>query len=146
MFEPLILKRIMPCSKRQLFDAWAKPSVMARWFFASQTPVKDSTVRNSFTVGGSYSLTMHLNTGDYTMHGEYREINRYNRIVFTWSSHIIEHSLVALDFRELSANRTEMVLTQTRFPSDEVRASHDQGWNGCLDSLERFVAREFGEA
>ncbi|WP_417465799.1 SRPBCC family protein [Kordiimonas sp.] len=144
--EPLVIKRVMPCSKRQLFDAWAKPSVMARWFFASQTPVKNSTVRNSFTVGGSYNLTMHLKTGEYTMSGEYKEINRYNRITFTWSSHIIEHSLVQLDFRELSPNRTEMILTQTRFPSDEVRASHDQGWSGCLDSLERFVTAEYGEA
>jgi uncharacterized protein YndB with AHSA1/START domain len=143
VFEPLIIKRIMPCSKRQLFDAWAKPGVMARWFFASQTPVKDSTVRNSFTVGGSYSLTMHLQTGEYTMTGEYREINRYNRIVFTWSSHIIENSLIALDFRELSPNRTEMVLTQTNFPSEDVRTSHTNGWSGCLDSLERFVAREY---
>ncbi|WP_020401417.1 SRPBCC family protein [Kordiimonas gwangyangensis] len=141
--EPLVIKKVMPCSKRQLFDAWAKPSVMARWFFASQTPVKDSTVRNSFTVGGSYSLTMHLQTGDYTMSGEYVEINRYTRITFTWSSHIIEGSLVQLDFRELSPNRTEMTLTQTRFPSDEVRASHDQGWNGCLSSLERFLEREY---
>lgn len=146
MLEPLVLKRVMPCSKRQLFDAWAKPSVMARWFFASQTPVKDSSVRNSFTVGGSYSLTMHLQTGDYTMSGEYTEINRYNRIAFTWSSHIIENSHVVLDFRELSPNRTEMTLTQTRFPSDEVRASHDQGWTGCLASLERFLAAEHGGA
>lgn len=143
---PLVIKRVMPCSKRQLFDAWAKPTVMSRWFFASQTPVKNSTVRSSFTVGGSYSMTMHLKTGDYTMSGEYTEINRYNRITFTWSSHIIENSLVQLDFRELSPNRTEMVLTQTRFPSAEVRASHDQGWSGCLDSLERFVAREYAGA
>jgi uncharacterized protein YndB with AHSA1/START domain len=144
--EPLVIKRVMPCSKRQLFDAWSKPSVMARWFFASQTPVKESTVRNSFTVGGSYSLTMHLQTGDYTMSGDYVEITRYTRIAFTWSSHIIEGSLVQLDFRELSPNRTELTLTQTRFPSAEVRASHDQGWSGCLASLERFVAAEYGSA
>lgn len=140
--SPLVIKRVMPCGKRQLFEAWSKPSVMARWFFASQDPVKPSSVENSFTVGGRWKLTMHLPEFEPTMWGEYREINRYNRIVFSWNSHIASDSLVELSFRELSANRTEMTLTHTQFPSAESRASHNDGWSACLDSLERFLAAE----
>lgn len=97
--DPVIIKRVLPCSKRRLFEAWSKPSIISRWFFASQTPLRPSTVDNAFTVGGHYRLTMHLQTGDYQMFGEYREINRYNRIVFTWNSHIVSNTLVELDFR-----------------------------------------------
>ncbi|NVJ98033.1 MAG: SRPBCC domain-containing protein [Alphaproteobacteria bacterium] len=136
---PVIIKRVMPCSKRQLFDAWSKPEVMSAWFFADQMARKPSTVKNSFTVGGHWELTMHLHESDPCMHGEYREINRYNRIVFTWNSHIANDSIVELDFREISPNRTEMKLTHTHFPSEESRASHINGWDMCLDSLAQYL-------
>lgn len=137
--EPVVIKRVYPCSKRRLFDVWSQPSLMAQWFFSSQQPRQQSTVNNSFTIGGHYELIMHLQTGDYRMHGEYRAINRYNHIAFTWSSHIIDDSLVALDFRELSPNRTEMTLTQTQFPDEATRNSHVEGWARCIESLGRFL-------
>lgn len=137
--EPVVIKRIFPCSKRQLFDAWSQPVVVARWFCASQEPLQPSTFMNSFTVGGRYELVMHLQTGDYRMHGEYRNINRYNNITFTWNSHIVENTLVTLDFRELSPNRTEMTLTHSHFTDADVRLRHVEGWGRCLDNLEQFI-------
>lgn len=138
--DPLVLKRVMPCGKRRLFEAWSKPAIMSAWFFADQKPRKPSTVRSSFTVGGKWELTMHLENAEPHMHGEYREINRYSRIVFTWNSHIATDSIVELDFRELSPNRTELTLTHAHFPNADSRANHNSGWNLCLDSLERYLA------
>jgi len=143
--EPLVLKRVFPCTRRRLFEAWSKPALMTQWFFGSQQPRKQSTVKNSFAIGGQYEVTMHMQGGDYRMTGEYRAINRYSQITFTWSSHIIENSLVDLHFKELSPNRTELTLTQTQFPSEEVRTSHVNGWGLCLDNLERFIAQAGGE-
>jgi uncharacterized protein YndB with AHSA1/START domain len=142
MMEPLVLKRVFPCTKRRLFDAWSQPALMTQWFCGSQQPRKPSTVQNSFAVGGNYEVVMHLQGGDYRMTGEYREINRYYQITFTWNSHIIDNSLVDLHFKELSPNRTELTLTQTLFPDEAVRTSHVNGWGMCLDNLERFVAME----
>lgn len=139
MMDPVVIKRVLPCSKRQLFDAWSKPSLMMKWFFASQQPKAPSTVNNSFTVGGSYEVIMHLQTGDYRHYGNYLEIQRYNHITFTWNSYLVRDSLVELDFRELSPNRTELTLTHTQFPNDEVRGKHITGWNGCLDNLELLL-------
>lgn len=138
--EPVVIKRVFPCSKRRLFDAWSTPSLMAEWFFASEQPLKKSTVRNSFTVGGPYEVIMHLQTGEYRMHGEYREINRYNRIAFTWSSHIVTDSRVQLDFRAISPNRTKMTLTHTQFPDEMVRGRHVEGWDRCLANLAHYLA------
>ena len=137
--DPLVIKRTLPCSKRQLFDAWSKASVMEKWFFASQEPVAPSTVNVNFTVGGSYEVIMHHPTGDYRHHGIYRAINRYNHIAFTWNSHIVRDSLVELDFQELSPNRTQLRLTHTEFPDEDVRGKHSMGWEGCLHNLERFL-------
>jgi len=144
--DPVVMKRVLPCSKRQLFDAWSKPAVMMQWFFASQQPKAPSSVNSSFTVGGDYEVIMHLQSGDFRHHGNYRAINRYHHIAFTWNSHLVEDSLVELDFRELSPNRTELTLTHTQFPSEEVRGKHIDGWGGCLDNLLRFFLKmEFTE-
>jgi uncharacterized protein YndB with AHSA1/START domain len=79
-----------------------------------------------------------LQTGDYRHHGTYRAINRYSHIAFSWNSHIVQNSLVELDFQELSPNRTQLRLTHTQFPNEEVRGKHVMGWQRCLASLERF--------
>ena len=139
--EPLVIKRVLPCGKRQLFDAWSQASVMSQWFFAQQNCKLPSTVNNSFTVGGDYEVIMHMETGDHRHYGTYRVISRYSHIAFTWNSHIVKDSLVELDFRELSTNRTEMTLTHTLFPDDDVRSMHAAGWEGCLGNLIRLLDR-----
>lgn len=135
---PVLIKRVLPCNKRHLFDAWSRPSLMMQWFFKAQQPRTPSTVNNSFTVGGSFEVIMHLESGDYRHYGNYRAISRYNHIAFTWNSHIVQSSLVELHFQTLSPNRTELTLIHTLFPNDEVRSKHMEGWNGCLDNLERY--------
>jgi uncharacterized protein YndB with AHSA1/START domain len=142
--EPVVLKRVLPCSKRQLFDAWSKASIMSQWFFAHQNCTTPSTVNNSFTVGGDYEVIMHMETGDHRHYGTYRAIDRFNHIAFTWNSHIVKASLVDLDFRALSPNRTELTLTHSQFPGEDVRAMHAAGWEGCLGNLVRFVEEQIG--
>ena len=140
--DPIVIKRVLPCSKRKLFDAWSKPSLMTQRFFSSQQPSASTTVNNSFTVGGNFEVIMHMQSGDYRHYGEYRAIYRYNHIAFTWNSHIVQDSLVELDFRELSPNRTELTLTHTQFPNDEVRGNHVTGWSECLDNLVLFLTTQ----
>ena len=135
----LVIKRIFKCSKRTLFDAWSTPSIMANWLYAKREPFCKSTITSSFSVGGDYSVTMHMEGTDVHIFGTYTEINRYNRIAFTWTSPVAKESQVVLDFSDLSANRTEFTLTHNLFPSDEVRASHNAGWDVCLDHLQERV-------
>lgn len=139
MTDTVQVKRIFPCDKRTLFDAWSKPAVMAKWFFAGEEMTKPSTVVNSFTVGGRYDLTMHLAGGDVSMFGTYKLINRYSEIHFTWNSHNAHDSLVELTFKEVSPNRTELILKHSLFPSEESRAAHTIGWGRCLDRLEALL-------
>lgn len=134
----VVLKRVLPCSKRELFDAWSKPSIMMKWFFKSHQPRTPSTVHSRFVVGGDFEIIMHMESGDYRHHGTYRAISRYSHIAFTWNSHIVRSSLVELDFRELSPNRAELTLTHTLLPDQEVRDKHTEGWSGCLNNLQRF--------
>lgn len=136
--DPVVIKRVFPCGKRQLFDAWSRPALMMKWFFASQEAAS-STVNNSFTVGGEYEVVMHLPSGNFRHYGVYRAIDRYNHIAFSWNSHLVQDSLVELDFRELSPNRTELILRHTQFPNAEVRGKHEGGWSRCLQNLAYYA-------
>ncbi len=139
-FEPVVIKRVFPCSKRRLFDAWSQPDLMAQWFYAGTEKRKNSTVKNSFTVGGTYELTMHgPENVDHVMFGTYKQIVRYTHISFSWTSPMATDSLVELEFRELSANRCEMTLTHSCFPSEDSRNAHNGGWTACLENLESFI-------
>lgn len=137
--QPLVIKRILPCSKRQLFDVWSKPELMTRWLFASQQPKAPSSVSNSFTMGGAFEVVMHLEHGDYRHYGEYKAIQRYSHIAFSWNSHIVQNSMVELDFKELSPNRTLLTLTHSQFPDEAIRAKHTEGWMRCLQNLEPLL-------
>ncbi len=139
--DDLVIKRQFKCSKRVLFDAWSKPSVMSNWLFARRDNFRESTITNSFTVGGDYSVIMHLTDNDVHIFGTYTEITRYNRIAFTWTSPAATESQVTLDFNELSPNRTELTLTHNLFSTEEARSAHEGGWGACLDYLqERVIA------
>ncbi|MDV7339740.1 SRPBCC domain-containing protein [Terasakiella sp. A23] len=137
--DPVVIKRTFACTKRQLFDAWSKPELMAQWFYAGATLHTQSTVTSSFVVGGAYELIMHDLDQDHVMSGTYKTIIRYSHISFTWTSMMATDSLVALEFKELSPNRTEMTLTHSDFPSEESRNAHNEGWGRCLASLEKFL-------
>lgn len=139
ILEPVVIKRIFPCNKRTLFDAWSQPSIMARWFYAGLEKRQNSTVKNNFTVGGHYELTMHGLEEDHHMTGVYREIIRYSQISFTWTSILAVDSLVELVLKELSPNRSEMILTHTLLPSEESRTAHHGGWERCLENLESYI-------
>lgn len=144
--QPVVIKRILPCNKRQLFDLWSKPELMLRWLFASQQPKAPSTVNNSFAVGGAFEVVMHLQNGDYRHYGEYQAIQRYSHIAFSWSSHIVQNSLVALDFKELSPNRTLLTLTHSQFTDEAVRGKHTDGWTRCLQNLQPLLLLLIEEA
>jgi len=137
--DKLVIKKIFNCTKRALFDAWSNANTMAKWFFAESEKFKDSSVKSSFKINGLFSVTMYFENGaDAKISGQYKDINRYSMIAFSWNSSIASNSLVQLNFREISANRTELKLVHSLFPSEESRQMHNQGWDACLANLDRF--------
>lgn len=142
--DELIIRKTFNCSKRNLFDAWSKASLMARWFFAASEKYKDSSVECNFTVNGTFSVTMYFENGtDAKINGHYKEIVRYSLIVFSWNSSIAQDSLVKLNFKEISPNRSELVLVHSLFPSEDSRQQHNNGWNACLANLKKFTTTSF---
>jgi uncharacterized protein YndB with AHSA1/START domain len=140
--EGISIRRVLNAPCRQVFEAWTRPALMARWFFAGQgwTTKVSADVR----VGGRYELTMRdANGAEHAQFGEYREIVPVTRLVFTWScpALAVVDSVVTVKLVDLGA-RTELELTHVLPPDPKIRRSHEEGWAGCLGNLDLFVNQE----
>jgi uncharacterized protein YndB with AHSA1/START domain len=140
----LRLERTFDASAEAVFDAWTNPEVLRRWWAAGpdwETPRAEVDLRE----GGSYRLTMHDPESGMTptVGGEFTEIRRPERLVYTWTwedmpDSASEDSVVTVDFEEHDG-RTTVRLHHAGLGTDQSRASHEHGWNACLDNLERRV-------
>ncbi|HXR28977.1 MAG TPA: SRPBCC domain-containing protein [Solirubrobacteraceae bacterium] len=140
----LRIERTFDAPPEEVFDAWTDPEVLKRWWAADprgRTPVADVDLR----VGGGYRLTMEDRDGRgaHTVRGEYREVLRPERLVYTWaweqddgsSGH---ESTVTVTFHR-DGERTTVVLEHTGLPDADARERHGAGWSGCLENLRRRV-------
>jgi uncharacterized protein YndB with AHSA1/START domain len=135
------LQRTFRASPEEVFDAWTNPEVLRRWWAAQPTwtsPGCDVDLR----VGGRYVLRMSdEETGaQHVVGGEYREIVRPQRLVYTWCwqgdggsdpGHV---SLVEIEFRR-EGDATTVVLEHSGLPSVESRERHGAGWRATFDNL-----------
>jgi uncharacterized protein YndB with AHSA1/START domain len=144
----LRLERTFDAPAEDVFDAWTNPEVLRRWWAANpawRTPVAEVDLR----VGGAYRLSMEdPDAGTfYTLVGEYREITRPERLVYSWcweedDGHTGHVSTVTVEFVE-QGERTTVVLEHSGLESSESRDRHVHGWTACLELL---GARIFAEA
>ncbi len=80
----------------------------------------------------------------HEVQGEYREVVRNRKLVFTWvwpNSTPERESLITIDFRAAGGG-TELVFTQERFFDATVRDGHLQGWGESFLKLENFLTGE----
>jgi uncharacterized protein YndB with AHSA1/START domain len=140
----LILKHQFDASVERVFDAWASSEALAEWMGPVGMSARDSTT--DFKIGGNFCIPMvGDDTGNtHTAVGEYLEINRPRRMVFTWSwlqddGRPGQLMTVALDFIDLNG-RTEMTLSHSNFIDVEARDHHVSGWTGCFTSLGDYLS------
>jgi glutathione S-transferase len=142
------LERTFTATPEEVFDAWTEPTVLARWCGPGpnwDSPGCDVDLR----VGGRYMLAMRDPDRDevFVVGGEYREIDRPRRLVYTWcwesdnAPHPGQVSLVSVDFLATHEGTT-VVLEHSGLTSDDSRERHRQGWEGTLHNL---AHRVFGE-
>jgi uncharacterized protein YndB with AHSA1/START domain len=140
----LRLERTFDAPAQDVFDAWTNPEVLKRWWGVSpsgRTPVAEVDLR----VGGAYRLSMEdPDAGTvHTVRGEYREVRRPERLVYSWcweegegrTGHV---STVTVEFLG-EGERTTVVLEHSELGSPESRDQHRHGWEACLEMLRSRV-------
>jgi len=142
----LRLSRRFDAPREDVFDAWTNPEVLRRWWAAQpnwESPLAEVDLRPD----GRYRLSM-LDPESGTVHtvsGEYTEVDRPERIAFTWEWEGnpeemagSAQTLVEVEFAE-DGDGTQVVLTHSGFANAQIRDMHVHGWTGSLDNLERRV-------
>jgi uncharacterized protein YndB with AHSA1/START domain len=134
----LVVRRTIGASADRIFDAWTQPEHLRAWW--GPRPVTCSGAEVDLRVGGRYRIDNAIPDGStVVIEGEFREIDRPRKLVYTWcmGSDAHETSLVTVRFEERGTG-TEVVIVHERVPTEAARDSHDKGWKGCLDGLAAF--------
>lgn len=138
----IVIRRTFGAPRDRVWRAWTDPEALKRWYALDdtwRTPVAEVDLR----VGGAYRIGIEPpGTEPFFETGVYREIVPHERLVYTCAlaggdrSAGHEETLVTVEFRD-AAGATEVLVTQTGFPTVEQRDLHQRGWSRFLDRLER---------
>lgn len=130
----LVIKRTIPATADELFDAWLDADSLSQWMLPGDH--RRNTVSVDARVGGAYEIIMHHQDGDKRHYGEYRGIERNKKLVFTWHSDATRHTetLVTVEFIA-ARDSTEIVLTHERLPDHDSAQGHTRGWTRGLELL-----------
>lgn len=136
------LKVVHRCraSAERVFDAFLDPQVASRFLFA--TPAGEMIVCEiDARVGGRFDLTERRpDMGDVKHVGEYLEIDRPRRLVFTFGVPQFDPAMtrVEVEIRPLS-DGCEVTLVQRDTTEEWVERTKD-GWSRILGSLDGALA------
>jgi uncharacterized protein YndB with AHSA1/START domain len=131
----LTMVRRFAASPERVFDAWTTPEIAARWLFTGPTSETHATELD-LRVGGKWTITDRREGVDYTAIGEYLEIDRPRRLVFTFGmpqfSPEFDTIVVTL---EPDGDGCVMTFVQEKLPA-EMRKPTEEGWHWMFVGLE----------
>ncbi|HEU4455534.1 MAG TPA: SRPBCC domain-containing protein [Longimicrobium sp.] len=139
--QPLVVRvtRRYGASAERVFDAFLDPAKAGRFMFA--TPTGEMVrVEIDARVGGRYAFVDRRDGDDVEHTGEYLEIDRPRRLVFTFSADGSEPDRVAIDVAPLESGGCEVTLAHEMNPKwAEYADRATEGWRGILDGLAEVV-------
>ncbi|MCZ7582676.1 MAG: SRPBCC family protein [Deltaproteobacteria bacterium] len=136
----LVVTRVFDAPRELVFDMWAKPEHVTRWFGPKRFALL--VQRMDFRVGGTYRFLMRAPDGsDFPFSGTYREIVAPERLVYTAVLDVEpDHEMLTTVVLEESGGKTRMTVRQTRPRSEELGRGQEQGLNETVDHLVACVA------
>jgi uncharacterized protein YndB with AHSA1/START domain len=141
----LTLVRRIAARPSVVFDLMTTAEGIACWWGPDAGPVL--IAESDPRVGGRFRVRFRLLDGsEHESHGEYLEVREPERLAMTWNWLGDEdeggESRIEIDLRALDGGgATELTFTHARLASEASRESHEGGWSGALDKLERHVLR-----
>jgi uncharacterized protein YndB with AHSA1/START domain len=143
MTEPTLvsarLTRRLDAAPERVFDAWLDPQIANRWLFTSQASQANDTQIDA-RVGGKWRISDCRGGVDYVGLGEYLEIDRPRRLIFTFGMPQFSPAFNRVTV-EIEPDGTGCVLTLTHEGVPESdKAGLEMGWGEMFDHLTTVLA------
>jgi uncharacterized protein YndB with AHSA1/START domain len=135
----LKLCRRFDAAPERLFDAWTDPRMAHGWLFT--TPESEShSAEMDLRVGGAWKIVDRRGGADYAAIGEYLEIDRPRRLVFTFGmpQFSVGFDRVIVEIAP-DGDGALMTLTQEGLPPEHIPATED-GWEEMFAALATQLA------
>ena len=136
----LLIRRRLPVPRDEAFRVWTLPEHQRHWLCPAGFQVVEAQV--DLRIGGRYRIGMRAPNGDVaTTTGTSQVIEAPERLVYPWRWEDPDalETLVTVEFHD-RGQETELVLRHDRFVDRDRRDKHLQGWEGCLQNLDAYVA------
>jgi uncharacterized protein YndB with AHSA1/START domain len=134
----LTLVRHIKARPSIIFAAVTTAEGMASWFGPDAGPVLDA--ESDARVGGRFRVRFRSMDGsEHICSGEYLEVTS-ERVAMTWrwEGGLEDPGTSRLELRlRPVAEGTELTLIHSQLHDEESRRSHEEGWAGALNKLER---------
>lgn len=123
----------------KVFDAWLDTDMLGKWMFGPD--VRDEEIiklENTPKVGGRFSYVVKRGNEMIDHVGTYREVQRPNRLVFTWGAgeEAGDESVVTIDI-ESTQSGCRLSLVHEMDPKwEEYEERTRDGWTFMLDKLQ----------
>ncbi len=139
----LRVRRHFDASPERLFDAWLNPQTAGKWLFTTATG-ELTRVEMDPRVGGKYLLVDRRHGKDIEHVGEYLEIDRPRRLVFTFAvpEFSPQSTKVSIDIVPAGTG-CDLTLTHEGV-LDEWASQTQQGWTMILDGLANSLQNPSG--
>ncbi|MGH7669493.1 MAG: SRPBCC family protein [Gemmatimonadaceae bacterium] len=139
------LARTIHATPERLFRAWTDPKELANWWHMEDAGSSFAGATVDAKVGGRYRIGMKNAEGKtHVAVGEYREVKRPTRLVFTWNWEDDtmggSNTLVTVEFKDVGGGNTEVTLTHERFADAKTAQGHEHGWTQLLRMLDTAVS------
>jgi len=123
--------RLLPAEPAVVFDWWTDAAHIQQWM----TPTGTVEAEVSAKVGGTFRIVMRGEGVELVHAGEYLEVDRPHRLVFTWRSpYAGDGSVVTVEFEPAAQGSTRLRLLHTGLP-EGFEPSHGSGWGTMVDKL-----------
>jgi len=136
----LRIERRFDATPEEVFDAWLDPRIAARWLFTTRSS-EAHAIDLDPRFGGQWKITDHRLGQDYQARGEYLEIDRPRRLVFSFGMPQFSPEIgrVTVEIRRDGAGCV-LELTQEPVPPGDQDGAR-RGWLEMFDGLAATVGR-----
>jgi uncharacterized protein YndB with AHSA1/START domain len=136
---PFVVKvtRRLDQSPERVFDAWLDPDTVRKWFAPELGPM--TRVQIEARVGGKFSIMQKRAGIDVDHVGEYVEVDRPRRLVFTWAlpQYSDDVSKVIIEI-EKDGKGSRLTLTHEMDPKWAGFAKQtEMGWTHLLEGISK---------